>query len=63
MNHEEFLSRQRTMLQREGFRIKAVISSQIDALRGPYLGDRIFKLPNPIFRHTVEGDDIQIKRK
>lgn len=45
------------MLQREGFRIK------MDALGGPYLGDRIFKLPNPIFRGIVEGDDgIQIKR-
>lgn len=54
MDYEEFLSSQRTMLQREGFRIKAVISSQMDALRGPCLGDRIFKLPNPIFGYSME---------
>ncbi|KAL7107701.1 hypothetical protein ACP275_06G071100 [Erythranthe tilingii] len=54
VDYEEFLSRQRNMLQREGFRIKGVISSQMDALRGPYLGERIFKIPNPIFRYSDE---------
>ncbi|KAH6827192.1 hypothetical protein C2S53_000712 [Perilla frutescens var. hirtella] len=55
IDYEEFLSKQRSMLQRDGFRIKAVISSQMDTLRGPCLGDRIFKLPYPIFRHGMEG--------
>lgn len=55
IDYEEFISRQRSMLQNEGFRIKAVISSQMDTLRGPCLGDRVVKLPNPIFRHAMEG--------
>ncbi|KAI3458600.1 hypothetical protein Pfo_015263 [Paulownia fortunei] len=64
MDYQEFLSRQRIMLQREGFRIKAVISSQMDALRGPCLGDRIFKLPNPIFRYGMEDhDEYQIRKE
>lgn len=53
--YEEFLSRERSMLQKEGFRIRGVISSQMDTLRGPCLGDRVFKLPYPIVREGVEG--------
>lgn len=56
IDYEEFISRQRSMLQREGFRIKGVISSQMDTLR-PCLGDHIFKLPYPILRHSTQGDD------
>ncbi|KAL0321881.1 UNVERIFIED_CONTAM: hypothetical protein Scaly_2484500 [Sesamum calycinum] len=55
MDFQEFLSRRRTMLQREGFRIMAVISSQMDALSGRYSGDRVFKLPNPFFRYNMEN--------
>ncbi|KAI3470842.1 hypothetical protein Pfo_027505 [Paulownia fortunei] len=51
---QEFLSRERIILQREGLRLIAVISSQMDALRGPCLGDRIFKLPSPMFRYSTE---------
>ncbi|KAL3838384.1 hypothetical protein ACJIZ3_022975 [Penstemon smallii] len=57
MHFEEFLSRQRTTLQRNGFRIMAVISSQMDALKGPCLGKRVFKLPNRIFRYGCQDDD------
>ncbi|KAL0317113.1 UNVERIFIED_CONTAM: hypothetical protein Sangu_2125600 [Sesamum angustifolium] len=55
MDFQEFLSRRRTMLQREGFRIMAVISSQMDALSGRYSGNRVFKLPNPFFRYNMEN--------
>lgn len=55
IDYEEFISRQRSVLQREGFRIKGVISSQMDTLR-PCLGDHIFKLPYPILRHSMQGD-------
>lgn len=54
IDYEEYLSRQRRRLQRDGFRVKAVISSRMDALRGPCLGDRIFKLPHPIFSYSME---------
>ena len=49
MEGHEYFSRQRGMIQKEGFRITAVISSGMDALTGPCLGKRIFKLPNPIY--------------
>lgn len=55
IDYEEFISRRRNMMQREGFRIKGVISSQMDTLR-PCLVDRIFKLPYPILRYNMEGD-------
>ncbi|CAN0909637.1 Uncharacterized protein At2g39920 [Linum grandiflorum] len=43
----EYFSRRRLALETEGFRIAAMISSQMDALRRPCPGTRIFKLPNP----------------
>ncbi|GFP86309.1 uncharacterized protein at2g39920 [Phtheirospermum japonicum] len=54
VDFQEFLSRQRIIMQRDGSRIIAVISSQMDALRGPCLGDRIFKLPSPMFSYSTE---------
>ncbi|KAL8539155.1 hypothetical protein ACS0TY_000956 [Phlomoides rotata] len=57
IDNEEYLSRERKRVEREGFRIKGVISSQMDALRGPCLGDRIFKLPYPIFRSSSKSGD------
>ncbi|KAL0303813.1 UNVERIFIED_CONTAM: hypothetical protein Sradi_6249400 [Sesamum radiatum] len=54
MDFQEFLSRRRTMLQRGGFRIMAVVSSQMDALSGRYSSARIFKLPNPFFQYNME---------
>ena len=55
IDYEEFLSRERRKLQEEGFRVKGVISSQMDSLRGPCLGDRIFKLPYPILGHGAKA--------
>ena len=49
MNTHEYFSRQRGVIQKEGFRITAVISGHMDALTGPSLGKRIFKLPNPMY--------------
>lgn len=48
-NTREFFSQRREVMQKEGFRIKGIISSQINALTGPYLGKRVFKLPNPFY--------------
>lgn len=49
MDTHEYFSRQRGVIQKEGFRITAVISGHMDALTGPSLGKRIFKLPNPMY--------------
>ncbi|CAA2934577.1 Hypothetical predicted protein [Olea europaea subsp. europaea] len=53
MDSQHF-SRHRTKLQKEGFRITALISSQMDAARGPCIGERIFKLPTPMFNYKAE---------
>ncbi|KAK2983250.1 hypothetical protein RJ640_023370 [Escallonia rubra] len=49
LSTREYLSRRRIAIQEEGFRIASVIGSQMEALTGPSLGKRIFKLPNPIY--------------
>ncbi|GAB4831870.1 hypothetical protein Ancab_005885 [Ancistrocladus abbreviatus] len=49
MNNYEYFSRRRAMLEKEGFHIIGIISSHMDALTGPNVGKRVFKLPNPIF--------------
>ncbi|KAG5557908.1 hypothetical protein RHGRI_007976 [Rhododendron griersonianum] len=52
MDSSEHLSRLRNTLQKQGFRIKAVISSQMDAFTGPHSGKRMFKLPSLIYHNT-----------
>lgn len=54
MDSQKHFSRQRTALQNKGFRIIATISSQMDAVRGPCLGECIFKLPTPMFNYKME---------
>uniref|UniRef100_A0A5B6YGZ6 Acid phosphatase 1 n=1 Tax=Davidia involucrata TaxID=16924 RepID=A0A5B6YGZ6_DAVIN len=54
MDSREYFSRRRTEMQKEGIRIMSVVSSQMDALSGPCLGKRIFKLPNP-FYYNIDG--------
>lgn len=49
MDSREYLSRRRTILQKEGFHITGLISNQMDALIGQSLGKRVFKLPNPLY--------------
>ncbi|XP_022891870.1 uncharacterized protein At2g39920-like [Olea europaea var. sylvestris] len=56
MDSQKHFSRQRTALQNEGFRIIATISSQMDAVRGPCLEERIFKLPTPMFSYKMEDN-------
>ncbi|XP_020571194.1 uncharacterized protein At2g39920 [Phalaenopsis equestris] len=46
MEDWEYLSRKRLQLHNKGFRILGLISSSLDAFRGPSLGRRSFKLPN-----------------
>ncbi|WVY90445.1 hypothetical protein V8G54_035959 [Vigna mungo] len=45
----EFFSRQRNVIKTKGFRIKSVISSEMDALSVDDRGMRVFLLPDPIF--------------
>ncbi|PIA34801.1 hypothetical protein AQUCO_03700227v1 [Aquilegia coerulea] len=42
-----YFSNRRAVLQKLDFRISSVISSHMDALTGPCLGKRVFKLPSP----------------
>ncbi|KAK9283807.1 hypothetical protein L1049_012061 [Liquidambar formosana] len=63
MNSREYFSRRRAVMQKEGFRITGIISSQMDALTGPFSGKRVFKLPNPTcyrFEHHIEGTNIPL---
>lgn len=58
MDSREYLSRRRTILQKEGFHITGLISNQMDALIGQSLGKRVFKIPNPLyysFDHQIES--------
>ncbi|BFG22789.1 hypothetical protein CerSpe_090630 [Prunus speciosa] len=49
MDSCDYFSKQRAAMQRKGLRIIGTISSHMDALTGTSLGERIFKLPNPIY--------------
>ncbi|KAI0512185.1 hypothetical protein KFK09_012823 [Dendrobium nobile] len=46
MEDWEYLSNRRLQLHKQGFRIVGLISSKLDAFRGPHLGKRSFKLAN-----------------
>ncbi|XP_043697839.1 uncharacterized protein At2g39920 [Telopea speciosissima] len=59
----EYLSGKRAHLQNQSFRITSVISSQLDALTGPCIGKRNFKLANPIYyRLKDQNNSIQLLR-
>ncbi|XP_010923144.1 uncharacterized protein At2g39920 [Elaeis guineensis] len=49
MENWEYISGRRMQLRDQGFRIASVISSRMDALQGPCLGKRNFKLASPIY--------------
>ncbi|KAF4395689.1 hypothetical protein G4B88_013463, partial [Cannabis sativa] len=49
VDNYEYFARRRIALQKEGFRIAGTISSRYDALTGPYCGQLVFKLPNPLY--------------
>ncbi|XP_018821686.1 uncharacterized protein At2g39920 isoform X2 [Juglans regia] len=53
----QYFSTRRALMQRDGFQITGVISSRMDALTGPFLGKRIFKLPNAIY-YNLESTSI-----
>ncbi|KAF6153456.1 hypothetical protein GIB67_027323 [Kingdonia uniflora] len=60
METSVYFSKKRMELQGLGFRIIAVISSQMDALTGPCSGIRLFKLPNPInYNPDLHNDMMQ----
>ncbi|KAJ0987856.1 hypothetical protein J5N97_006212 [Dioscorea zingiberensis] len=48
MENWRFFSERRVRLHNQGIRIVSVISSQMDALIGPCMGQRNFKLANPV---------------
>ncbi|GAV56801.1 Acid_phosphat_B domain-containing protein [Cephalotus follicularis] len=50
MNSQDYFSKRGAALQKGGFRINGVISSQMDAFMGPSLGECMFKLPNPTYQ-------------
>ncbi|XP_065870976.1 uncharacterized protein At2g39920 [Euphorbia lathyris] len=56
-SHVHFL-KQRMMIQKEGFRIAGVISSQMDVLTGTFSGHHNFKLPNPIYYYFDHPKEI-----
>ncbi|XP_024991881.1 uncharacterized protein At2g39920-like [Cynara cardunculus var. scolymus] len=43
----KYFFKQKAIMQAKGYHIRAVISSRMDALVGPFIGTRVFKLPNP----------------
>ncbi|KAJ7964034.1 Acid phosphatase-like protein [Quillaja saponaria] len=67
INTHEYFHRQRAIIQRDGFCIKAVISSHMDALTLPGSGVKNFKLPDPVsdkFEHQTKSySDQKRKRK
>lgn len=61
IDSHEYFSRRRVAMQKEGFRISSIISSQMDALTGPSLGQCVFKLPSPLyyyFEHHRENTSV-----
>ncbi|KAG6760141.1 hypothetical protein POTOM_036642 [Populus tomentosa] len=49
IDSREYFSRRTVAMQKAGFRISGVISSQMDALTSASLRHRVFKLPNPVY--------------
>ncbi|KAI3734931.1 hypothetical protein L6452_14413 [Arctium lappa] len=47
MDTRNYFFKQKAIMQAKGYHITAVISSRMDALVGPFIRARIFKLPNP----------------
>ncbi|KAI3988826.1 hypothetical protein MKX01_016397 [Papaver californicum] len=54
----EYLAGRRKELNNQGFRIKSVISSKMEALTGPCLGTRNFKLVDPIYELRVPQQEL-----
>nr|XP_043613657.1 uncharacterized protein At2g39920-like [Erigeron canadensis] len=50
----EYFSKQKAMVQANGYNIRAVISSRMDILVGPFIRTQLFKLPNPFM--TLEEE-------
>lgn len=46
MDSWEYFSQRREKLRNQGFHIRCVISSHTEALIGPFIGERVFKLPS-----------------
>ncbi|KAI5670541.1 hypothetical protein M9H77_10905 [Catharanthus roseus] len=54
MDRQEYIWRRRSIIQRQGLRIVATISSQLDFLTGPSAGSRNFKLPKVMYGQKLE---------
>ncbi|KAI3906512.1 hypothetical protein MKW98_009420 [Papaver atlanticum] len=55
----EYLARRRKELNNQGFRIRSVISSKMEALTGPCLGTRNFKIVDPIYELRVRRKSLE----
>ncbi|KAH7657076.1 Acid phosphatase protein [Dioscorea alata] len=58
MENWKFISERRVRLHNQGVHISSVISSQMDALTGPCLGQRNFKLAHPIHHRTEQPHNL-----
>lgn len=54
VNIQEYISSSSSTMQKQGYRIVAAISSQLDFLAGSSPGRRNFKLPNLIIGHKID---------
>ncbi|PWA59179.1 acid phosphatase, class B-like protein [Artemisia annua] len=55
MDTRDYFLKQMAIMQEKGYHIKAVISSRMDILVGPFIRTRLFKLPNPVITPEVES--------
>ncbi|KAL1809006.1 hypothetical protein ACET3Z_025996 [Daucus carota] len=58
MSNSEYISGRRNQLERQCFRIKAVISSRMDALTDPSMRSRAFKIPTPFYFNTLQHIEV-----
>ncbi|KAK1364969.1 LIM domain-containing family protein [Heracleum sosnowskyi] len=58
MSTSTYISGRRKLMERQHFRIKAVISSQMDALSDQPMSYRAFKIPNPVYFNTLHHTEI-----
>ncbi|KAI3857458.1 hypothetical protein MKW92_033095 [Papaver armeniacum] len=56
----EYLARRRKELNNQGFRIRSVISSKMEALTGPCSGTRNFKLADPIYGLRARRKSLEV---
>lgn len=56
MDNREYISRRRSIIQKQGLRIVAAISSQLDILTSFHAESQNFKLPNLMYSHKMNHE-------